>query len=123
MNTWTSEAARSLAQPQEVRIVARRADGTLRNPRIIWIVRDGERVFIRSTNGRSADWFRWAIATGSGQLLTGNRAYEVVFAEAEQNDLPAIDAAYRTKYGHYASIVDHLEEPGPRAATLHVLPA
>ena len=38
-------------------------------------------------------------------------------------DLTAVDAAYRAKYGRYASIVDHLEEDGPRAATLRVHPA
>ena len=34
----------------------------------LWIVGDGDRVFIRSTNGRGADWFRWAIATGTGRI-------------------------------------------------------
>jgi hypothetical protein len=46
-----------------VHVVTRRRNGVLRRPRIIWIVRDGERVFIRSTNGRTADWLRGAIGT------------------------------------------------------------
>jgi hypothetical protein len=33
-----------------------------------------------------------------------------------------VDAAYRTKYRRYASIAEHLAEPGPRAATLQVHP-
>lgn len=33
-----------------------------------------------------------------------------------------VDTAYRAKYGHYASIVHHLEEEGPRAASLEVHP-
>lgn len=39
------------------------------------------------------------------------------------DDLDLVDAAYRAKYGRYASIVGHLEEPRPRAATLEVHPA
>jgi hypothetical protein len=41
----------------------------------------------------------------------------------DEDDLAAADRAYRAKYGRYASIVDHLEEDGPRSATLEVHPA
>ena len=123
MSTWTPQAARSLTAPQEVQVVVRRPDGTLRPPCIIWIVGDGNQVFIRSVNGRTADWFRGAIATGTGQVLAGGTAYEVAFTEAQGSDLARVDAAYRRKYGAYASIVDNLVEDGPRAATLEVHPA
>ena len=123
MNQWTSADAQAVSAPEEVQVITRRADGSLRRPRIIWIVRDGHRVFVRSTNGRDADWFRGATATGTGQIIAGRRTYEVTFTEAGPEDLPTVDAAYRGKYGRYASIVDHLEEPGPRAATLELVPA
>ena len=81
-------------------------------------------MFIRSTNGRTAAWFRAAIATGAGQIQTRSTAYDVTFTEVhDEFDLAAADAGYRSKYGHYASIVDHLEEAGPRAASLEVHPA
>ncbi|HEY5515555.1 MAG TPA: DUF2255 family protein [Pengzhenrongella sp.] len=63
-----------------------------------------------------------AIATGTGQLVARGTTYEVVFTEAQGSDLARVDAAYRRKHGAYASIVDHLEEDGPRAATLEVHP-
>ena len=47
----------------------------------------------------------------------------MTFTEADDADLTLVDAGYRAKYGHYASIVDHLVEDGPRAATLEVHPA
>ena len=48
----------------------------------------------------------------------------MLFTEVhDEADLVTADAGYRTKYGHYASIVDHLEGEGPRAATLQVHPA
>jgi hypothetical protein len=123
MSPWTPEAARAATAPQEVQVVTRRADGTLRRPRTIWIVGDGDRVFIRSTNGRTADWFRAAIASGTGQILARGTAYDVTFTEADETDLARVDAAYRRKYRQYASIVDHLEGSGPRAATLELHPA
>ena len=124
LSTWTSDTARAMTAPEEVQVATRRPDGTLRRPRTIWIVRDGERVFIRSTNGRGADWFRAATATGGGQIQARGTAYDVRFTEVhDEADLAAADAGYRAKYGHYASIVDHLAEAGQRAATLEVHPA
>ncbi len=122
MSTWDTEIAQALTAPDEVRLATVRRDGRHRTPRIIWDVAVGDRVFIRSTNGRGADWFRWAIATGRGRLEAGHAAYEVVFVEAVHADLDAVDAAYRQKYGRYAAIVDHLLTDGPRAATLEVQP-
>ncbi|HEX8971886.1 hypothetical protein [Oryzihumus sp.] len=46
-----------------------------------------------------------------------------ITAPQEVQVLPAVDAAYRSTYGHYPSIVDHLVEDGPRSATLQVHPA
>jgi hypothetical protein len=123
VKTWNSTDAHTVTSPQEVRIATARPDGSLREPKIIWIVRDGDRVFVRSTNGRTADWFRRAISTGSGQIISAGTAREVLFTEADDSDLPRVDAAYRAKYGQYASIVDHLVEAGPRAATLQIHPA
>jgi hypothetical protein len=124
MDTWTSDTARAVTAPEEVHVAVRRADGRMRSSRIIWIVRDEARVFVRSTNGRGADWFRSATASGAGQIIARGTAYDVLFTEVhDEADLAAADAGYRAKYGHYASIVDHLEEDGPRAATLEVHPA
>jgi hypothetical protein len=123
MNTWTTDTARPVTAPQEVQVSILRPDGTLHRTRTIWIVAEGDRVFIRSTNGRGAGRFRAAIATGRGRIHARGTAYDVLFTEVQDEaDLGAADAGYRTKYGHYASIVD-LEEEGPRAATLQVHPA
>jgi len=123
MADWTAEQAGQIASPQEVQVITRRRDGSLRRPTTIWIVSDGDRVFVRSTNGRTASWFRGAIATGTGQIVSAGKASDVTFAAAAEGDLPAVDMAYRRKYGRYASIVDHLAQDGPRDATLQVRPA
>lgn len=124
MPDWTSQALHDLATTDEVHLATRRADGTLRSPRIIWVVTSGQRVFIRSTNGPTAAWYRAATASGTGQLTARASAQDVTFTHVDDEaDLTDADAAYRAKYGRYASIVDHLQEPGPRTATLEVHPA
>ena len=123
MAEWTTEQAALIAAPQEVQVMTQRRDGSPSRPVTIWIVGDGDRVFVRSTNGRTASWFRRALATGAGQIVAGGRTSEVTFTEADPSDLSAVDTAYRKKYGRYASIVDHLIGNGPREATLQVRPA
>ena len=123
MAGWTVEQAAQIAAPEEVQVITRRRDGSPRRPTTIWIVGDGDRVFVRSTNGRAAAWFRGAIATGTGRIVSGGRAFDVTFTEAGPAELSDVDRAYRQKYRRYASIVDHLVTAGPRGATLQVRPA
>ena len=123
MNSWPSKDARAITTPQEVEVITIRQDGSRRRPTTIWIVGDRDRVFVRSTNGRSAAWFRGAIATGTGRVVAGRTAHDVEFTETtDEADLSAVDAGYRKKYGSYRSIVDHLVQSGPRAATLEIHP-
>ena len=123
MVAWTREQMAQIAFAEEVQVLIRRPDGSLSGPTTIWIAGDADRLFVRPTNGRTATWFRGAIATGMGQIVSGGTASHVSFAEASEADLSAVDVAYRQKYGRYASIVDHLIESGPREATLQVRPA
>lgn len=123
MPDWSTPALQAFTSTEEVLLATRRANGTLRSPRTIWVATSGRRVFIRSTNGRGAAWYRAATATGAGQLTARGVAHDVTFTHVrDEADLAAVDAGYRAKYGRYARIVDHLEEPGPRAATLEIHP-
>src|ERR1035437_7835768 len=119
MPDWTTEAHHALTSTEEVQLATRRRDGTLRGPRTIWVVTSGNRVFIRSTNGRNAAWFRAAIATGAGQIQARSTAYDVTFTEVhDENDLAAADAGHRRKYGRHAWPVHKPAGAGPRARTL-----
>jgi len=120
--SWDPREAHALTARQEVQVVTRRRDGSLRPATTIWIVGDAGRVFIRSTNGPTAGWYRGAVANGSGQIVVAGTAYDVGFVKVADDDLPLVDRAYRAKYGRYASIVDHLQEDEPRSATLEVRP-
>ena len=123
MTGWTADDVSRIGSREEVQVSTGRADGSLGAPRTIWIVNSGGRLFIRSTNGRTAVWFRAAIATGRGAIRVGATRFDVAFTETVDSDLTAVDDAYRRKYRRYASIVDHLEETGPRSATLEVHPS
>lgn len=123
MNTWTTEDVRAVSTPDEVRVAPHRSDGSLRTPTIIWVVAVGDRVFIRSANGPDAAWYRAALRSGTGQLISDDTTHVVGFTHStDEEDLAAVDAAYRSKYRRYASIVDNLNQDSPRSATLEVTP-
>jgi hypothetical protein len=105
-------------------------------PRTIWVVTSPDgvttpdtpsargRVFVRSTNGSTAAWYRSARGTGLGRVSTADGDIDVCFASVPEQELGLVDAAYQAKYGpRYRSIVQHLLSDGPRPATLEVRPA
>ena len=57
---WTSDELSKIGAAEELQIALLRQDGPLRKPVTIWIVRNGDDLFVRSVNGRTAAWFRGA---------------------------------------------------------------
>ena len=123
MAEWTSDQLTSIGEAEEVRIASLRSDGTLRTPVIVWVVRHGDDIYIRSVNGREAAWFRGTQARHAGRIWAGGAEHDVTFEEETDpriND--EIDGAYRAKYRRYPGIVPHIVNPQARAATLKLLP-
>jgi hypothetical protein len=58
MTPWTSDELKKIGIAEELEIATRRSDGTLRKPVIIWVVRVGDDLYVRSVNGRTSTWFR-----------------------------------------------------------------
>jgi Uncharacterized protein conserved in bacteria (DUF2255) len=56
MNNWTSDELHKIGSAEELELASVREDGTLRPPVIIWVVRDGDDVYVRSVNGRGSSW-------------------------------------------------------------------
>ncbi len=48
MMAWTDEELDRIGNAQELEIAALRADGTLRGPVTIWVVREGDDLYVRS---------------------------------------------------------------------------
>jgi hypothetical protein len=123
MATWTSDELARIGGAEEVRIAGRRPDGTLRKPVTVWLVRDGDDLYVRSVNGPTAAWFRGALARHEGRIWASGVEKDVTFHEVNQGVLlDTIDAAYRAKYRGYPSIVPSILTPETRATTLKLAP-
>ena len=123
MTTWTSVELNKIGKAEELQLASVRDDGTLGKPVIIWVVRLGDDLYVRSVNGRSGSWFRGLQARHEGHLRAGGVDKDVTFVEDDDPTLnEQIDAAYRAKYRHYPSAVDHITSPAARAATVKLVP-
>jgi hypothetical protein len=122
---WTSGELAELDNHDEVHVASLRPDGTLGSDRTIWAVRLGEEVYVRSVNGVGSAWFRATRHRHEGRIRAGAMAKDVAFVDIAAADPieDRIDAAYAAKYRGYArSIVDHINAPAAREATLKLVP-
>ena len=123
MTTWSNDELNKIGNAEELKIAALRADGTLRKLVIIWVVRLGDELYVRSVKGHKGAWFRGVLERHEGRIQAGGIERYVSFieeADAGLND--QIDAAYRTKYKRYPTSVDHINSPEARAATIRLAP-
>ena len=124
MSTWTSDELNKIGKAEELHIASLRSDDTLRKPTIIWVVRIGNDLYVRSVNGRSSAWFRGVQTRHEGHVRAGGVDKDVNFVEepdANVND--QIDTAYAAKYQRYAaSIISHINSSEARAATIKLVP-
>lgn len=124
MTIWTSDELNKVGNADELRVASQREDGTLKKSVIIWVVRLGNDLYIRSYKGRTSDWFRGVQARHMGHIQSGGVEKDVTFVEeANPEVISQVDSAYRAKYRRYeASIVESMLTPEARAATLKLLP-
>jgi hypothetical protein len=122
MSTWTSDELDKIGGAEELEIASVRSDGTQRKPVTIWVVRDGDDLYVRSVNGRTSSWFRGAQARHEAHIEAGGVGKDVLLVETDDL-IDEIDAAYRAKYHRYAdSVVGSVVTPNARAATLKLVP-
>ena len=134
---WSPDELATLETADEVRLAVRRADGTLRRPVTIWIVRVGGDLYVRSVNGPSATWYRPvqerheghleapADRDGTGYDGAGRDGIgrDVVLAAADDRLNSQVDSAYRYKYGRYPdTYVNAIIAGQARATTLRLRP-
>lgn len=122
MTVWTEDELRKIGTAEELEIATERRDGSLRRPVTIWVVRDGDDLYVRSVNGRGSSWFHGAQTRHGARIRAGGVDKDVSLVESDNvND--EVDAAYRTKYGRRCpSIVPSIVAPETRAATLKLIP-
>jgi hypothetical protein len=95
LTAWTSEELNKIGTAEELRIASLRGDGTLRKPVIIWVVRLGDDLYVRSVNGRTGAWFRGVQARHAGHIQAGGVEKDVIFVEEADPEINnQVDAAY-----------------------------
>ena len=123
MTTWTNDELDKIGTAEELQIASLRQDGTLRKPVIIWVVRVGDDLYVRSVNGRASGWFRGALTRHEGRIWAGGVEKDVTFVEETAPDINAqIDEAYLSKYSRYPQYVAPMVTPAVRAATIKLVP-
>ena len=125
MSGWTTDELRAIGEAEELRSASRRPDGSLRKAIIIWVVRHGDELYVRSAYGPDNPWFVRARRSGSGRITAGGVEHDVTFvdpgADAELHE--ALDAAYRAKYGsHPPRVVATVVGPELVSTTLRLDP-
>lgn len=126
---WTSSELATIASAPEIEVATRRADGSPRTARIVWVVRHGDALYVRSVNGVDAAWYRGVQSRHEGIVTIGRAGHEVAFVEAGEHagddtgldDL--LDEAYRTKYGRSSGAVERITAQPARQTTLRLDPA
>ncbi|MFG2003886.1 DUF2255 family protein [Spirillospora sp. NPDC048911] len=124
MTGWTTAELTAIDHSDELELQSERADGTLRDPVTMWVVRDGDDLYVRPVKGRGG-WYRGTRTRHRGRVSSGGVDKDVTFVDAdtepELND--ALDTAYRTKYRAYAdNIVGSVVNAQARGATLKLVP-
>lgn len=123
MTLWTSDELDRVGGADELTIAPLRRDGTLRKPVIVWVVRVGDDLFVRSGYGRTAAWFRGVQVHHQGRVDAGGIQKDVVFEDADPAAADEIDAAYRTKYRrHGMQYVDSVTDTEARSTTIRIVP-
>jgi hypothetical protein len=125
MSAWTSDQLSRIEKADELQVSSVRRDGARRRPVTIWVVRQGDDVYVRSANGATAGWYRGAQARHEGHISAGGVDSDVSFTDVSGDDdvQQHLDEAYRTKYRRYgASYIDMMLAPQARAATLKLIP-
>jgi hypothetical protein len=123
MPAWTEADLSRFGAAEEIEIGAIRPDGTTRPPRIIWVVRAGDELYVRAAYGPGIGWHRVARTSGHARIAAQGAERDVSVEDADEHVLDQVDAAFREKYGRrYARIVDTITDPQHRATTLRLLP-
>ena len=124
MSGWTSDELARIGRADELDLCSQRREGSLRDPVTMWVVRDGDDLYVRSIHGQAGAWFRGTQTRRQGHIRSGGVDRDVTFVvdtDPVLND--RIDAAYRNKYRRYGDrIVGTVVNAASRDSTIKLVP-
>jgi len=100
MTAWTADELERLGNEDELQLSSERDDGSLRDPVIMWMVRVGDEIYVRSVKGREGPWFLGTQTRRRGRISSAGVERDVEFEDADRTLDDAIDADYRRKYAN-----------------------
>ena len=96
--TFSNEDLAALAAAEEIEIETRAASGAIHRT-IIWVVVDGDVVFVRSVNGERGRWYLEAMSDPDVAIhVDGRRVPARAVAAPDPVSIEACSVALRTKY-------------------------
>ena len=123
MTTWTGNELSKIGSADELQIASLRGDGTLNKPVIIWVVRLGDDLYIRSYKGHNGAWFRTALLRHAGHIWAGGVEKDVAYVEELDPHInDQIDSAYKSKYKSLPQYVAPMLTADVRSTTLKLVP-
>src|SRR6266700_3942904 len=122
MRTGTNDELTRIEHADELEVAPLRSDGTPRDPVPIWVIRDGDDLYVRSFRGSAGSWYRAARTSHQGRIRSAGVDKGITFVEVADPDVnDRIDTAYGAKYGRYgASYVNPMV--ASRDTTLKLVP-
>lgn len=123
MTAWTKDELTRIGDAEELDLQSQRDDGSLRDPVTMWVVREGDNLYVRSMNGPGGSWYRGTQTRREGRISADGVTKDVAFADADHDLDGRIDEVYRTKYHRYGpNIVGGVVNPASRTATIKLVP-
>ena len=123
--TWTRDELSRIADAEELELASQRGDGSMSRPTTMWVVRDGDHLYVRSIHGRDGIWFRGTQANHKGHIDAGGVSKDVKFGDASRDSglNQRIDAAYQQKYRRFGDdIVGTVIGDEARTSTIKLEP-
>jgi hypothetical protein len=120
--SFTADDLERLARADEIEIETQAPDSPPHRT-VIWIVVEGDEVFVRSVRGRAGRWYREAMANPAVAIhVDGRRLPATAIPATDPDSLERTSTALRTKYDRVPGLRPMLK-PEVLDATLRLEPA
>lgn len=90
----------------------------------VWVLTDGNDVYVRSERGTEGHWYRELTAAGHGAVHIGSDRYPVRAIHAvDAESVELVNDLFRTKYGSAKASTQAMLQPKTLETTLRLEPA